>query len=67
MTRTDATLDPVYLQGRARDIVTTPDGTATVIGEAEMSATIELVARVVRHVAVTPPVDGVAHLRAHRR
>lgn len=62
MTRDDGTLDPVHLNGRARDLRTAPDGTATVLGEAGLSATIELVARVVRHVEVTPPVDAVSHL-----
>lgn len=59
---TRAAPDPVDLEGRARDIVTAPDGTALVPGEAWMSATIELVARVVRHAEVTPPVDGLSHL-----
>ncbi|ORB22911.1 hypothetical protein BST34_05900 [Mycolicibacterium monacense DSM 44395] len=62
MTRAGGTLDPVHLEGRARDVRTAQDGTASVLGEAEMSATIELVARVVRHVEVTPPVDGISHL-----
>ncbi|MGA9490179.1 MAG: DUF2889 domain-containing protein [Mycobacterium sp.] len=62
MTRDDGTLDPVYLEGRARDLRTAPDGTVTVLGEAGLSATIELVARVVRHVEVMPPVAAVSHL-----
>lgn len=62
MTRDEGTLDPVHLEGRARDLWTAPDGSASVLGEAGLSATIELVARVVRHVEVAPPVDGVSHL-----
>jgi len=62
MTRDEGSLDPVYLSGRARDLWTAADGTATELGTAGLSATIELVARVVRHVEVTPAVDAVAHL-----
>jgi DUF2889 family protein len=62
MTRADGTLDPVRLEGRARDLRTAADGTMTVLGEAGLSATIELVARVVRHVEVMPPVAAVAQL-----
>lgn len=62
MTRDDGTLDPVRLEGRARDLRTARDGTVTVLGEAGLSATIELVARVVRHVEVMPPVAAVSHL-----
>jgi hypothetical protein len=62
MTRDDGSLDPVYLNGQARDLWTAADGAATEIGTAGLSATIELVARVVRHVEVTPPVAAVARL-----
>lgn len=62
MTRAVGTLDPVHLEGHARDLWTAPDGTASVLAEAGLTATIELVARVVRHVEVTPPVEAVAHL-----
>jgi len=62
MTRDANSLDPVYLNGRARDLWTAADGTATELGTAGLSATIELVARVVRHVEVTPPVTAVSHL-----
>jgi hypothetical protein len=62
MTRDEGSLDPVYLHGRARDLWTAPDGSVSVLGEAGLSATIELVARVVRHVEVTPSVAAVAHL-----
>jgi hypothetical protein len=62
MTRDEGALDPVHLTGRARDLWTDSDGVATELGAAELSATIELVARVVRHVEVAPPVAAVAHL-----
>ena len=62
MTRDVGTLDPVHLEGHARDVFTAPDGTASALGEAGLSATIELVARVIRHVEVTPPVAAVSHL-----
>ncbi|MEX3647275.1 DUF2889 domain-containing protein [Mycolicibacterium porcinum] len=62
MTRDTGALDPVYLAGRARDIWTDDAGAVTEIGSAGLSATVELVARVVRHVEVTPPVAAVARL-----
>ena len=62
MTREEGALDPVCLTGRARDLWTGADGMGNEIGSAGLSATIELIARVVRHVEVTPPVAGIAHL-----
>jgi hypothetical protein len=62
MTRDDGTLDPVYLNGSARDLWTAEDGTATVLDSAALLATVELVARVIRHVEVAPTVAGVAKL-----
>jgi Protein of unknown function (DUF2889) len=62
MTRDDGSLDPVYLNGRARDLWTAADGTVTELGAATLSATIELIARVVRHVEVTPPVAAMSRL-----
>jgi hypothetical protein len=62
MTRDDGSLDPVYLNGFARDLWTAADGTATELGSATLSATIELIARVVRHVEVTPPVAATSRL-----
>ncbi|ORB07164.1 hypothetical protein BST30_09140 [Mycobacterium mantenii] len=62
MTRDEGSLDPVYLNGRARDLWTAADGTATELGSATLSATVELVARVVRHVEVTPPVAATSRL-----
>jgi hypothetical protein len=62
MTRDEGSLDPVHLNGQARDLWTAADGTATETGAAGLSATIELVARVVRHVEVVPPVAAVARL-----
>ena len=62
MTRDEGSLDPVYLNGRARDLWTADDGTVTELGSATLSATIELIARVVRHVEVTPPVAAMSRL-----
>ena len=62
MTRDEGSLDPVYLNGRARDLWTAADGTVTEIGSATLSATIELIARAVRHVEVTPPVAAMSRL-----
>jgi hypothetical protein len=62
MTRDESSLDPVYLNGRARDLWTAADGTATELGTATLSATIELIARVVRHVEVTPSVAATSRL-----
>jgi hypothetical protein len=62
MTRDEGSLDPVYLTGRARDLWTAADGTATELGSATLSATIELIARVVGHVEVTPPVAAMSRL-----
>lgn len=62
MTRDEGALDPVYLTGHAHDIWTDADGTVTEIGSAGLAATIELVARVVRHVEVEPAVKALARL-----
>ena len=62
MTRSAGSLDPVHLRGAARDIWTESDGSATQLATAGLSATIELIARVVRHVEVTPTVDAVSQL-----
>ena len=62
MSRDEGSLDPVYLNGRARDLWTAADGTVTELGSATLSATIELIARVVRHVEVTPPVAAMSRL-----
>jgi Protein of unknown function (DUF2889) len=62
MTRDAGSLDPVYLDGRARDLWTAADGSVTELGSATLSATIELIARVVRHVEVTPPVTATSRL-----
>jgi hypothetical protein len=62
MIRDEGSLDPVYLNGRARDLWTAADGTLTELGSATLSATIELIARVVRHVEVTPPIAAMSRL-----
>ncbi|MGV0793548.1 DUF2889 domain-containing protein [Mycolicibacterium sp. XJ1819] len=58
MTRDPGSLDPVYLRGRARDLRTGDDGTTTEIGHAALRATVGMVARVVQHLEVDPPVSG---------
>jgi hypothetical protein len=62
MTRDAGALDPVYLNGRGRDLWTADDGTATELDTAGLSATIEMVARIVRHIEVQPQVAGVLRL-----
>ena len=62
MTRDEGSLDPVYLNGRARDLWTAADGAVTELCSATLSATIELIARVIRHVEVTPPVAAMSRL-----
>jgi hypothetical protein len=62
MTRDEGSLDPVYLDGRARDLWTAADGAVTELGSATLSATIELIARVVRRVEVTPPLAATSRL-----
>ncbi|MFC5333392.1 DUF2889 domain-containing protein [Mycobacterium branderi] len=58
MTRDPGSLDPVYLLGRARDLKTARDGTATEIGQAWMQATVEMIPRVIQHIEVAPAVPG---------
>lgn len=62
MTRDEGSLDPVYLSGRARDLWTAGDKTVTELGSATLSASVELIARVVRHLEVTPPVAAASRL-----
>jgi hypothetical protein len=62
MTRKSGSLDPVYLSGRARDLVTGPDGVAIEAGSARMQATVEMIARVIRHIDVEPAIPGGLHL-----
>lgn len=58
ITRDPGSLDPVYLAGRARDLRTATDRTVTVLGTATLHAAAEMIARVVQHVEVDPPVPG---------
>jgi hypothetical protein len=62
MTREQGSFDPVFLHGRGRDVRTNPDGTTDELGRAGLDATVEMVARVIRHVDTAPPVDGIARL-----
>ncbi|MEZ0351954.1 DUF2889 domain-containing protein [Mycobacterium sp. pR1184] len=56
MTRDPGSIDPVYLSGRARDLKTARDGTATEAGRARLEATVEMVARVVHRLELEPAV-----------
>lgn len=58
MTRDAGSLDPVYLSGRARDLMTTHDGMAVEIGQASMRVAVEKLTRVVRQIDVEPVVAG---------
>lgn len=62
MTRDPGSLDPLYLEGRGRDLKTAHDGTASEIGQARMRATVEMIARVVQHIEIEPAVPGMSHL-----
>ncbi len=62
MTRDEGSLDPLHLDGRARDLKTAGDGTAIELGSARLQATVEMVARVIRHVGVEPMIPGGMHL-----
>jgi hypothetical protein len=62
MTRDPGSLDPVYLAGQARDLMTAQDGTATEIGWARMRATVEMIARVIQHIEIEPAIPGMSHL-----
>jgi hypothetical protein len=62
MTRDEGAIDPVYLRGYARDLWTDADGTATEIGRASMTATAELITRVVRRIDTEPAIAGISQL-----
>ena len=62
ITRTPGSPDPVYLLGRARDLITGRDGSAGVARTAELTATVELLRQVVRAIATDPPVPELAEL-----
>ena len=56
--RDEGALDPVYLHGRGRDLLTTAAGATVEIGVAAMSATVEMIARIVRHIETAPAFAG---------
>ncbi|TPG37328.1 DUF2889 domain-containing protein [Mycobacterium hodleri] len=62
MTRNAGTLDPVYLTGIGRDLATAADGSAIELRHVGLTATVELVSRVIRHVETDPPVAGLSRL-----
>lgn len=60
ITRAPDTPEPVYLLGRARDLITGPDGSAQVVRTAGLTATVELLGQVVRSIETDPPVPALA-------
>ena len=62
LTRTPGAPDPVYLLGRGRDLITAEDGTARVTRTVGLSATVEMMTQVVRHIETDPPTPAVAGL-----
>ena len=62
ITRHEGQLDPVYLDGHGRDLATEADGSITELRDVGLSATVELVSRVIRHIEAEPAVAGMARL-----
>lgn len=62
MTRDEGSLDPVYLKGIGRDLLTARDGSTRELARAGFDATIDLVPRVVQHIETVPAVDGISRL-----
>jgi hypothetical protein len=62
MTRAEGSLDPVFLSGRARDLLTSADGSATPVRQVGLTATVEMVARVVQRVETDPAIAAMSRL-----
>lgn len=62
MTRDQGSLDPVYLEGVARDLRTADDGTTIEVGQARLHACVEMITRVVQHIEIEPAVPGMSRL-----
>lgn len=62
MTREDNSLDPVYLLGNGRDLFTARDGSVHELGRAGLTATIDMVPRVVQRIDTRPAIDGMSRL-----
>jgi hypothetical protein len=62
MSRSDGSFDPVYLRGAARDLSTAADGSAHELRHVGLTATAEMVARVIRRIETDPPIEGIARL-----
>ena len=62
MTREDNSLDPVYLMGNGRDLFTARDGSVRELGRAGLTATIDMVPRVVQRIETRPAIDGMSRL-----
>ncbi|EUA51563.1 hypothetical protein [Mycobacterium xenopi] len=66
ITRNEGAVDPVYLAGRGRDLLTARDRSARELGQARFNATIDMIPRVVRHIETIPAVDGISRLAGCR-
>ncbi|OBK63254.1 hypothetical protein A5653_25345 [Mycobacterium colombiense] len=62
MTRQEGSLDPVYLTGSGRDLMTAEDGTASELVWASFGATIDMIPRVVQRIQTDPAIDGISRL-----
>jgi len=62
MARDEGSLDPVYLDGTGRDLLTGADGSIRELATAGLRATIDMIPRIVQHIETVPAVDGISHL-----
>jgi hypothetical protein len=62
MTRDDGSLDPVYLSGTGRDLWTAADGSTRELRRVTLTATVELVPRLIQRVETDPPIEGMSRL-----
>jgi hypothetical protein len=62
ITRREGTLDPVYLTGHGRDLATESDGSTTELRNVGLSATVDLVSRLIRRIETELAVAGMARL-----
>lgn len=62
MTRSEGAFDPVHLRGAARDLWTAADGSAHELRHVALTATAEMVARVIRRIETDPAIEGIGRL-----
>ncbi|EUA23093.1 hypothetical protein I553_5084 [Mycobacterium xenopi 4042] len=62
ITRDEGALDPVYLTGHGRDLLTARNGCTRVLVQARFDATIGMISRVVQRLETTPAVNGISRL-----